>query len=51
VRHRLVPEPVATVHLPGGTVEVRQDGSRHVWLRGPAAIVAEGRLASELLST
>ena len=51
VRHRLVPEPVAAVHLPGGTVEVRQDESRHVWLRGPAAIVAEGRLASELLST
>ncbi len=51
VRHRLLPAPTAAVHLPGGIVEVRQDADAHLWLRGPATIVAEGRLASEFLSS
>jgi len=51
VRHQLLPALTAAVHLPGGTVEVRQDADAHLWLRGPATIVAEGRLAAELLSS
>jgi diaminopimelate epimerase len=39
----------ARVHLPGGTVEVRQDDAGHLWLSGPATYVAEGILAPELL--
>jgi diaminopimelate epimerase len=39
----------AHVHVPGGTVEVRQAADGHLWLRGPAAYVAEGVLAAELI--
>ena len=39
----------ATVHLPGGLVEVERTADGHLWLRGPAEYVAEGTLASGLL--
>jgi diaminopimelate epimerase len=41
----------AAVHVPGGIVEVRQDDAGHLWLSGPAAYIAEGSLATELLGT
>ena len=41
--------PDATVHLPGGDVEVRQDADAHVWLRGPATRVAAGEIDPEAL--
>lgn len=43
--------PEATVHLPGGTVWVRVDSESQVWLRGPAARVAEGTIDASLVPT
>jgi len=40
----------ATVHLPGGSVEIERAADGHLWMRGPAAYVAEGTLAPELLT-
>lgn len=47
VRLGALATPAATVHLPGGDVEVRQDAEQHVWLRGPATPVASGELDLE----
>lgn len=41
----------ATVHVPGGRVEVRRTPDDHLWLCGPATIVAEGVLSPEWLDT
>lgn len=40
----------AAVHVPGGTVEVNQDGAGHLWLSGPAVYIAQGSLSAELLA-
>jgi diaminopimelate epimerase len=49
-RLRLLSQDRAAVHVPGGRVEVRQDAAGHLWLAGPAAYIATGRLAAELLA-
>jgi diaminopimelate epimerase len=40
----------AAVHVPGGVVEVSEDAAGHLWLAGPAAWVAQGTLAPELVT-
>ena len=45
-----IAESAVTVHLPGGAVEVRTDGSERLWLRGPALRVASGTLDPECLA-
>jgi diaminopimelate epimerase len=39
----------ARVHQRGGTVEVWESDSGHLWMAGPAVLVAEGTLAPELV--
>ena len=40
-----------TVQLPGGSVQVREDSDGHLWLEGPATLVANGSLSSDWLAT
>jgi diaminopimelate epimerase len=38
-----------TVHMPGGTLEVRVSGGYEIELEGPVAAVAQGDFSAELL--
>ena len=45
----LLTASAGSVHLPGGSVEVRADADGRLWLRGPALRVAAGTLDPECL--